>query len=302
MPIDPTKYVTSTDENVVSETIIAPSTLEIIDQAIFDWVKDEVNIFCTTNKGWKKVKSIWVSAERAHQVKNKKELRDSNGALILPLITVQRDSVKKDPARKGIFHTNIPPTSDVRGGSIVINKRINQDKTANFANADALKKGKKMHQYGTGISARNAINFPKKNKKIVYQVMSIPMPVYIDIGYKIVLRSEYQQQMNEMVTPFVTRTGAVNHFVLEKDGHEYEAFIQESFAQSNNVSSLNTDERMYETTVEIKVLGYLIGEDKNQDRPKVVIRENAVEVKMPRETVILGDIPQDIDKRGFYRD
>tara|TARA_R110000744_G_scaffold215867_2_gene334664 strand:+ start:24 stop:923 length:900 start_codon:yes stop_codon:yes gene_type:complete len=299
MAIDTTKYVTSTDENIVSETIIAPSTLEIIDRAMFDWVNDELNIFCTTNKGWKKAKSIWVSAERAHQVKNKKELRDSNGALILPLITVQRDSVTKDPDKKGIFQGHVPPGMDERGGSIIINKRINQDKTANFANADAARKGRYASE---GAAARNQINFPKKNKKIVYQVMSIPMPVYVDISYKILLRSEYQQQMNEMTTPFITRTGGINHFILKKDGHRYEAFIQQDFSQDNNVSSLDTDERMYETTVEIKVLGYLIGEGKNQERPKVVIRENAVEVKIPKEQVIFGDIPEHIDKRGFYRD
>ena len=165
MPIDPTKYVTSTDENVVSETIIAPSTLEIIDQAMFDWVKDEVNIFCTTNKGWKKVKSIWVSAERAHQVKNKKELRDSNGALILPLITIQRDSVTKDPTRKGIFYGNIPPTPDVRGGSIVINKRINQDKTANFANADALRKGRRCISMAQAYPQETPSTFQRKIRK-----------------------------------------------------------------------------------------------------------------------------------------
>ena len=44
-----------------------------------------------------------------------------------------------------------------------------------------------------------------------------------------------------------------------------------------------------------------MGEDKNSEQPKVVIRENAVEVKMPREKVVFGDIPRHIDKRGFYK-
>ena len=52
----------------------------------------------------------------------------------------------------------------------------------------------------------------------------------------------------------------------------------------------------------IKVLGYLIGNDKNQNGPKVVRRENFVDVKIGRERVIVGDIPDHIDKRGFYRD
>ena len=132
--------------------------------------------------------------------------------------------------------------------------------------------------------------------------MTIPLPVYVDVEYEVTLRTEYQQQMNEMVTPFVTKTGGINHFLLEKDGHRFEGFIDQNFSQNNNISTLEADERMYQTMVKIKILGYLIGEGKNQAKPKVVIRENAVEVKIPKERVIYGDIPQDIDKRGFYRD
>jgi len=59
---------------------------------------------------------------------------------------------------------------------------------------------------------------------------------------------------------------------------------------------------MYETKIDIKTLGYIVGEGKNQEKPKIVYRENAVDVKLPREKVIFGDIPQHIDKRGFYKE
>jgi len=60
-------------------------------------------------------------------------------------------------------------------------------------------------------------------------------------------------------------------------------------------------QRNYETTINIEVLGYLIGEGENQERPKIVTRENAVEVKIGRERAIMGDIPDTI-KDGFYRE
>ena len=65
---------------------------------------------------------------------------------------------------------------------------------------------------------------------------------------------------------------------------------------------MESEQRNYETTIDIRTLGYIIGEGKNQEQPKVVVRENAVEVKMPREKVIMGDIQEHIDKRGFYRE
>jgi hypothetical protein len=275
--------------NVLEEKLIQPSTLENIDRALFEYIDDKFNISCDTNKGFKKVPVIWMSAERAFQIKNNKELRDDKGILILPIIAVERTSLSNNLSNKGIFQAHIPPGLDEKGGSINIGRVINQDKTSNFANADAYR-------------LRKQVNYPRKNEKVVYQNISIPMPVHVEMMYKITLRCEYQQQMNQMITPFITRTGAVNHFLLRRDDHKYEAFIEDSFTPTTNAANLATSEKMYQADVNIKVLGYIIGEDKNQEQPKIVIRENAVEAKMPRERVMSGDEPEHIDKRGFYRE
>jgi hypothetical protein len=275
--------------NVLEEKLIQPSTLENIDRSLFEYIDNEFDISCDTNKGFKKAPVVWLSAERAFQIKNNKEMRDDKGILILPIITVERTSLTHNLSNKGIFQAHVPPMLDEKGGSITIGRVINQDKTSNFANADAYK-------------WRKQVNFPKENKKVVYQNISIPLPVHVEMMYRITLRCEYQQQMNQMVTPFITRTGAVNHFLLRRNEHKYEAFIEDSFTPTTNSSNLGTDEKMYQADVNIKVLGYIIGEDKNQEQPKIVIRENAVEAKMPRERVITKDSPEHIDKRGFYRE
>jgi hypothetical protein len=40
----------------------------------------------------------------------------------------------------------------------------------------------------------------------------------------------------------------------------------------------------------MKVLGYLIGDGRNQQQPRVVRRENPVKVRLLRERVMVGDI------------
>jgi hypothetical protein len=60
------------------------------------------------------------------------------------------------------------------------------------------------------------------------------MPVYLDITYSIMIRTEYQEQMNDLVTPFMTRTGGINYFIAKHDGHRFESFIQSDFTQDNN--------------------------------------------------------------------
>ena len=97
--------------------------------------------------------------------------------------------------------------------------------------------------------------------------------------------------MNDLLAPFIARTGQINSFVLRRNGHIYEAFIDSSFAQENNVSTLNEEERSFESTVTIKVLGYLIGEGGSDDREIVKIEENRVEVTFPRETIPLPGDP-----------
>jgi len=92
--------------------------------------------------------------------------------------------------------------------------------------------------------------------------------------------------MNDLMAPFMTRTGQINSFVMKRNGHSYEAFIQQGFAHNNNVSALGSESREFTTEVTINVLGYLIGEGINDDRPLVRIEENAVEYQFPQESTV----------------
>ena len=65
----------------LKELEIQPSTIETIDRALFDYIDEELDIFCSTNKGFKKVPVLWMTAERSHQIKNNQSLRDKNGVL-----------------------------------------------------------------------------------------------------------------------------------------------------------------------------------------------------------------------------
>ena len=105
-----------------------------------------------------------------------------------------------------------------------------------------------------------------------------------------------------MLTPFITRTGGINGFTFSKDTHKYEGFIQQDFADSANRANLAEEERKFETKVDVKVLGYLIGEGPNDPRPKVTIRENVVEVRVSKERVVIGDSRPWAKDDGKYRE
>lgn len=254
-----------------------PSTIETIDGAFLEYVEG-LNLFCNTINGWDKVPVIWSSAERAYQIKNNRELRDKNGSLIPPIISIERSSVTKDPNKKGAFQSNLSPNND----RYVYAKVLNQDKTANFANADTLK-------------TRGQINFvtSKKNQKQVYKFISVPIPVYVTVEYKINILTNYQSQMNEIMQPFMSRV-AQNYFLIKKDGYRYESFMDQNFQQE--AINLGEEERKYKSTINVKVLGYLIGEGANQEKPQIIEQENAVELKFPKETLMF--VGEDDQGRG----
>ena len=260
----------------VKEAPIEPSTIENIDTGIYEWTSN-LGLSTITNDGFKPTPVIWLGTERAFQIKNNKDLRDNVGKLKLPLITVNRDSINKDPSFKGSFQAHMFENPDYKGGTITIKRRIKQDKTRNFANADASR-------VQSGDETRRG-----DNSKIVYEHLTIPIPVYVTMMYTIVLRSEYQQQMNDLLAPFITKTGQINSFVFGNNGWSYEAFIQPDFAENKNVDNLGEEERKFETKIQIKVLGYLIGEGINRVKPKYSIRENRAEIRIIRERVIVGD-------------
>ena len=301
MPVDKKdySYTEIKDANgVLKEVVFMPSTLETIDTAFYEYINDGLDIHTKTNKGWKKAPVIWVSSERAFQIKNNKDLRDSNGNLVLPIITIERTSIVKDPNFKGAFQAHQPQGPGLKRTVVVAARKINQEKTSNFANADAKRlKGDITRTDNSGLAGVNATG---KNEKVVTQTITMPLPNYITLMYSVVLKAEYLQQVNDMVQPFITRTGNINNFFIQKDGHKFEGFVQSDFAQNNNVANLGEEERTYETKIDIKILGYLMGEGPNDERPKLSIRENFVEVKIPREQVIAGDIRDFVDASGKF--
>ena len=276
------------------------STLETIDTAMLQFVNETLNISTTTNDGFEKVPVLWVTAERAYQIKHNKDLRDKEETLVLPLITVNRASVTKEPNFKGSVYANLYPENDAKGGTITIARQINQKKTAEFQNAQANRR------YGANSNVASKMkNTNKRNMsvaKAVYETITIPIPTWVKVIYEITVRSEYQQQLNTMITPFMTISGnSRTPRRITNEGHFYEIFIDGSFSDTSNKANLGMDQRNYETTINIETLGYLIGDGENQEKPKIVKRENAVDFQFARERTIFGDIPDTI-KDGFYRE
>ena len=274
------------DDKSISEELNArdvprySSTLEDIDYAVYNFFNDYLDLKTSTNKGFRKTPVVWSGAERAHNIKDDDINRDLVGQVALPIISIERASMKKTDKSRVIPYAVVDPVGDIKGGFLTVNRVIKQDKTSNFANADAFRRKKQL-------------NYPlyrnKDNGKIVFETIKIPIPIYVEVGYKIAIRTDYQQQMNDLITPIIRTPNAQRMVKLTYGGNVYEAVVQEDYTTENVIVNYETNERKYETTVSIDVYGYLIGDGDNQTQPRTSRRENPVQIRFARERLIVQD-------------
>ena len=98
-------------DNDLEKIYFEPSTLETIDQSVYDFVEG-LSLHTTTNKGFVRVPVLWGTSERSFLTKDKKEVRDVQGALIFPLISVRRVSLNKPLSSPGAFQGTVPENAD----------------------------------------------------------------------------------------------------------------------------------------------------------------------------------------------
>ena len=183
-------------EKRLGEIEFAPSSLETIDGAMMRFIDEELNLSVGTNEGFKKVPVLWVTAERAYQIKHNKDLRDQEETLILPLITVNRASVNKEPNKRGTVYANLYPIPDAKGGVITIARQINQKKTAEFQNAVANRK------FGPdkNVSSKMA-NTNKRNMSVQRVVYENEIKQYMTKGKALVFSHGFNIHFGQIVPP-----------------------------------------------------------------------------------------------------
>ena len=293
---------TPLDQDLNALYVLRPSRLEDIDYALYNYLNDHLNIFTYSNSGFEKVPVVFSIGERAFQIKEDPNLRPNGRTLHYPIMAITKTGMTQDPTRKGRYGVNVPPYFLANagrvyegGGSINVARAVDQERSRLYANAHSIR------QSATRVNP-NFQTFPGDNPEVVYETLSVPMPQFIDVSYTITLLSEYQQQMNEMLSPFIAEHSTPSVFNIFHEGNRYEAFIGTDFGVEGNAANMEIAERLFRSTVTITVQGYIIGSEKNQNSPNIVRTQSAARLQIQRERVILGEKPHShLGKKTKYR-
>ena len=113
------------------------------------------------------------------------QIKDLRRFLLFFRYQKEHFKLKKTQHYKARYGIEVPPYFDYykKGGSIEIARQIKQDKTQEFANANSIRKS----------STKTDVNFqtfPGKNEDIVYESLLVPMPTYVEVGYRISTTNE----------------------------------------------------------------------------------------------------------------
>ena len=263
-------------------------TLQTVDSAVRDYFDKKISISVDTEKGRNKVPVIFAAGERWKMIRDNKGLRDENGTLILPVIAIRRTNIDRTPGMRALGQET---------PFITISKRIH-DKTGNIQNL---------------VNTRKLNGFPQLRKSPVFEYLTIPFPDFAVVFYEIVIWTQYQTQMNEILQKIFYNYEHMDSFVMpvEYDGKKrkgnsyyFVGFRDGTVVPQSNVEEFTNQERIIKYSYTIKVPAYFIldpddeslayGRNKSQsstdDGSKVVFKDQSVtDVKLKESFISLEE-------------
>lgn len=273
--------------------------VEDVDKAVYDLFAKTLPFYYRKNGSQERMPAIFASGERSVILKKRRALRDSTGALILPVISVLRTGLEQDPEGYGLTPS---------GEEIMIKKNIyksNADykREKNFEdlkNADYTIK----EQVESGhFSKRNYTlgdSYPsiRNNTQNIYEYYTMPVPRFFKCTYEITFWCQFQKQLNaalEALMHFYNTPARAFSLETEK-GYTFTANIDGQINQDNNVDSLTDSERIVKASITLTSYGYII----NPDYPGAVsaIKRYVTQPKVVFETNI-GTVPQILKSSGL---
>jgi len=209
-------------------------------------------------------------------LKRNRPLRDKNGSLILPIITILRSGVTQTPT-EDITGRGI----NQRTGEIVIRRKLsNSDRNyQNLVNRIFLK-----NQLSTAINSDNASEGQLATNRLIgdlendgvisdggllvsnrlrnaFETIVIPSPQFYTANYDVTVWTQYTHHMNQILETMISSfLPQVQGWRIDTDkGYWFVASMSgDSYSPENNFEDMGQDERIIKYKFSIKVPAYML--------------------------------------------
>jgi hypothetical protein len=235
--------------------------IEDVDRAVFDLFDRVLPLQLETDGEVKKVPVIYATGERAVLLSKRRPLRDTQGALILPLVSVVRTGIEQDPDGYGLSATTkeIVIKKKVSKSNLEYKRSLNEN---NLSNQDHVLSG----SVGPSRFTRRNFAWGSKNtslrgsNKNIYEVYTMPAPRFFQCTYEVTFWVHFQQQINSIYEAIMSSymTPARQFMISSDKGYTFTAILDKAFSPSNNLDDFTDSERLVKSSVTLKVNGYVI--------------------------------------------
>ena len=233
----------------IPENFEMPSCgIEDVDRAMFKLFNEDLPFYYEHEGDQKRIPCVFAGGERAMILRRKKPLRDRQGALVLPLVSIMRNGLEQTT------EGGIGPGD----GTITIRKKLAKEdrQYKKLFNPHSLK-----NQQGIGAATGDTNTDLHIASKNIYEVITMPAPRFYKATYEITFWAQYLQQMNNIVEAFISsyNIAPAMSFKIETDkGYWFVATVESGISDSTNFDGYADDERVIKTSITMSVTGYLI--------------------------------------------
>jgi hypothetical protein len=261
-------------------------TIEDVDRAIFNLFDKDLDLIYKEKKTTRKVPIIFATGERFAVLRRKQPLRDKAGAIILPLISLQRTGIDQTPSKGAATNQSAPITikkklspKDSAYQQILNKERLKNSDERATPNHELATKETKGGQ-GRGAKPGTVATRRKQlNKKIdfssgrlisdsiannIYEIYTIEPPKYYVATYEITVWAQYTQQMNHLLTAIMSSYHSFGQRVYRietEKGYFFSAYFAANISTNNNFDDFTDSERIVRNTFTVEVPGYIVNPD-----------------------------------------
>ena len=246
----------------VPDGLTVPSCgIEDVDRAMFELFNRDLPLMYQQKDGTlKRVPVVFATGERFAITRRKEPLRDKNGALILPLITITRSGLEQQAAKS-------LEMGDL--GTIDIQRRLSTEDPAyqrivnsmGFQNAgDSISNSRRESLDRPGRMTGGRLLEPNLGAGI-YETISIPVPKFFTAKYEITLWTQYMQHSNSILTTIMSgyhNVRARSYRIETAGGYWFYAAFEPDVGSDTSFDSMTDEERAIKNTLTATVPAYII--------------------------------------------
>lgn len=275
---DPNGVASGYEGNAIPEEVRVPSCgLEDLDKAFFKTLRDQVGFQVSSDPAkQQKVPIVFAVGEKWSMIKSGRAIRDKDGTLILPLITVRRTNVeqtKDDVTGRGMnqhvgqftVRTQLDPAD--RAYQNILNK-------LGLKNDEDVPGEREFDPDGSLQTTRGSVQANATDNDVraggllapklgvnAWEIVTLPTPQFYTATYEIVIWTQYTQHMNQVMEQLMTAylpTGNRTMKVETDKGYWFVAYFDEGMSSDDNVSDSSGKELVRKHKLTVKIPAYIV--------------------------------------------